>query len=185
MDKLFLGFALVLLDLNISFGRVSIEFLPDFIGFFLIAKSCMQLVTCIQRFSKVQTAAKILTVYTGIYFLLNLFGIGTQPGLLALLLNGISTICSLIMVYWLVRGMQKLEQQYTWELATTALQTMLPILACLHSLSLLLSWIPVLSLLASIAAAIVSLCFLTFFHKSHQLLTEKLRQPPHADADHV
>lgn len=186
MDKLFLGLALVLLDLNISFGSIHIDFLPDFLGFFLIAKSCVSLVTCNQHFIKVQTAAKLLTVYSGILFLLNLFGIGTQLGVFSLLLNGIRVICSLITIHWLINGIRQIEQQRTWDLATTALQTMLPILACLHSLSLLLSWIPVIGLLAALAATVVSICFLTAFYKTRQLYAENLqKQHPTIDADAI
>lgn len=172
MDKLFLGLALVLLDLNISFGAVSIDFIPDFLGHLLIALGCSQFLSFDKHFPKVQLAAKLLTVYTGILFLLNLFGIGSQLGVFGLLLNAASVIGSLIAVYWLVCGFKQVEQARGWDLSASSMQTMWPIMACLHSLSVVLSWVPVINLLVGLAAIVVSVCFLAIFYKSRQQFTE-------------
>ncbi len=179
MDKLLLGLILILLDCRISFGSVSIDLMPDFLGHFFIAQGCFQFISYHRHFAKTQIAAKILTGYTGIHFLLDLLGISTRLGLLTLLLNGISMICSLIAVYWLICGIRQIEQQRTWDLASAPLQTMWAVMACLHSLSLVLSWIPILGTLASLASVIVSICFLAAFHKSRRLFAENLRKQNH------
>ena len=172
MDKLFLGLVLVLLDLNISFGTVSLDLIPDFLGHFWVAQACIQLLSFDKLFHKVQLVEKLLTVYSGIVFLLHLFGADAQLGIWRLLLDGVQIIGCLIAVYWLICGLKQIEQTHSWDLSAASLQMMWPIIACLHSIALVLSWIPVISLLVSLAAIVASVCFLAILYKSRQQFTE-------------
>lgn len=172
MDKLFWGLLLVLLDWRISLGSAVFDLVPDFLGYWLIYQGCIPLTEYSRYFVRAKNIAAVLSAYTGVIFLLDLFGISTQPALLSLVLNGICVAGSLVAIYWLISGIRQMELLRTWDLAAVSLKTMWKFLSVLQLLCFALSWIPLIGALASLAGAIVSICFLAAFYKSCRLFTK-------------
>ena len=172
MDKLFRGLLLVLLDCRISFGSAVFDLVPDFLGYWLVYQGCILLMEYSRYFVWAKNIAAVLSAYTGVLFVLDLFGISTPLALLSLVLNGICIAGSLVSIYWLVCGIRQMELQRAWELAAVSLKTMWKFLSALQLLCFVLSWIPLIGTLASLAGTIVSICFLAAFHKSRQLFAK-------------
>lgn len=176
MDKLFWGLLLVLLDWHVSIGSAALALLPDFLGYWLIYQGCIRFTEYSRHFFRAKIIAAVFTAYSGIVFVLDLFGIRTNLALLSLVLDGVCIVGSLVTSYWLICGIRQMELQRTWDLAAVSLQTMWKFLSVLQLLCFALSWIPLIGALASLAGTIVSICFLAAFHKSRRLFA-KNRHP--------
>lgn len=172
MDKLFWGLLLVLLDWPVSIGSAILSLLPDFLGYWLIYQGCTRFTEESRHFLRAKSLAAVLAGYTGILFVLDLFGVHTNFALLSLVLDGIRIAGSLFSGYWLIRGIRQMELLRAWDLAAVSLQTMWKFLSVMQLLCFALSWIPLIGMLASLAGTIVSICFLAAFYKSCRLFTK-------------
>ena len=139
--NLFLGFLFILLDVPITVGSAVIGLLPDFIGYLLIRKALEE------RDDVWRHGAFALLLVSVVLFAADLVAKGTMG---TLIFGGVALAADLVMLLMLRHVTVK----------DARLWMLLPVLACVHILAVLLSWVPVVGTVCRIADLLVSLCFL-------------------------
>lgn len=77
MTYFFLGFLLIILDLPLELSGHTINFLPDFVGYWLLYKGCQAHYAHSSRFEKAAIASIVGIAVGGIAFVLDLLGWGS------------------------------------------------------------------------------------------------------------
>ena len=110
MQKIFTGLLLVSFDFNLTLGSCVIGLIPDFLGYIFIRKGVQELREESLCFARLDPWTLGMAVYSGILYLLDLFGIGLRPGFFSYLMGAASLAASLYISYFIVRGVQDMEQ---------------------------------------------------------------------------
>lgn len=160
MSNIFWGFLLTFLDFNFTADTVIIGLLPDFIGYFLIAKGLSSLGNRSQFFTKAQPLANGMIVYSAILYVLDLFGISGSLGLLGAILGVISTIVGLCISYYIIQGILDLERFYSVDLNGQTLYSIWRPLAVFELLVYVGVIVPLLGVLLLIALFITTIMLL-------------------------
>ncbi len=168
MQHIFLGLILITLDFHLNLGRVSIGLLPDFLGYFFLIRGLQALGTESEHFAKSVPFAKVMMIYTGVIYLLDLIGVGLSSGVLSLILGLAAVVARLIILYWLVLGIQEIQQRHGRDLQADKLKNLWLALAVTNGLVYVCSWIPLVNVVAFLAGAIVTICFLVAFNRTKQ-----------------
>lgn len=80
MQKIFTGLLLVSFDFNLTLGSCVIGLIPDFLGYIFIRKGVQELREESLCFARLDPWTLGMAVYSGILYLLDLFGIGLRLG---------------------------------------------------------------------------------------------------------
>lgn len=110
MTYFFWGFLLVMIDLSLTFGSMTVNFLPTFLGYLLLYGGCRQHDAHSPQFHKAALPCIIGAAVTGIVFVLDLLGKGSTWAEL---------ICLLIYCwasYLIIAGIQDLEHSLETDL---------------------------------------------------------------------
>lgn len=144
--KLFLGLIFILLDFKIEIGSAMIGLLPDFIGFWLVMKALEKkddpwrhLAFGLALVSIVLYAADLFEKSTGAQVGLAVFAIVVQ-------------LWTLVMLYHIVGKSERLRMLF-------------PVLVCIQTLSSLLSWLPLVGTVCTVADTVMAVCFLAAAYK--------------------
>lgn len=160
MDNLFLGLLFVLLDFNINFDQCSIGLIPDWLGYWFLAKGLVELEGEWEGFRKGHPVALGMMVYSGILYVLDLFAVTAQLGFLSWVLGLISTIAFLYILRQIARGICYMEDTHLWDLQGQKLDSLWLALAVIHVTAALLAWFPVVGVVCALAALVISICYL-------------------------
>jgi hypothetical protein len=174
MSQIFTGFLFIFLDFSLNLGRSSIELIPDFIGYIMIANGIEAMAAESPLFMKARPLSVFMIFYTGIFWFLNLFGVLVTGGL-SVILGILSVVLPLYISNKIVLGVKDMEITYNTPLNGTSLQNAWNILTIFNILSLLSFLIPVLGVLCIIVAIIAAICFLAAFSRSKNLYYELKR----------
>ena len=151
MQQVFWGIVFLFLNVNLTFGSVTIGLFPDFVGYLLLLQGARTLAGRIARFSRLEPLCVGGAAYTGVLYLLNLFGI----------LAGARV----------VGGMEHAERAYGCSFAAAELRQAWQLSSIVGAVScLFVPWIvPVLSIPAMLANFVCAILFLYALHRSKQL----------------
>ena len=144
--KLFLGLIFILLDFKIQAGSAVIGLLPDFIGFFLVMKGLED------RNDPWRHLAFGLLLVSVVLYAADLFekGTGAQVGFAALAF--MAQIWTLVLLYHIVGRSDRLRMLF-------------PVLVCIQTRSSLLSWLPLVGTVCTVADTVMAVCFLAAAYK--------------------
>lgn len=173
MSNIFKGLLLITLDFYLDLGRIRIGLLPDFPGYILLIKGMEELAGESEKFAKAIPLAKVMVVYTAVLYMLDLFGISVQLNFWSWVLGIAGMIARLVVIYWLVLGVQDMEARHRWELQGGKLRSMWQAMAVLSVIGQLCSWIPYVAIATAIAGVIVNICFLVAFHGTKKRYEEQ------------
>lgn len=176
MRNIFIGFILIFLDFNLNLGNSQIGLIPDFIGYIVMIKGLLEMAQESQLFMKVVPFAKGMAIYTGILYLMDLFGVSSSLGALAYILAIASTIISLYISYYIVMGIKETEEKHNAFLNGDSLKSMWTILAVLDIAIYITLLLPALAILCIIISFIVAIFFLVAFSKSKNLYYDMKNQ---------
>lgn len=169
MNHLFLGMLFVFLDFNLNFGRCTLGLLPDFVGYILLVKGLEELVPVCGKFAKAKPWALVMAVYTGGLYVLDLFSVSLKLRILSWALGLVSTAASLVISYWIVGGIQEMENTHSWNLQGQKLKLMWTYMAVIQGICYVCSWIPVVGIIGAFGAFIMGICFLMAFYRTKVL----------------
>lgn len=169
MSSIFTGFMFIFLDFSINLGNTRIELIPDFIGYLIMLGGLREMAGESPAFTKVRPHAVFMVFYTGIVWLLEVFGITVSLGALSLLLGLVSIIVSLYISYTIILGVRDMEGHYNTHLNSDSLKAAWNLLAIFTVLTFLLLLIPALSILCIIVSLIAAIWFLVAFSRSKTL----------------
>ncbi|MGN1031351.1 MAG: hypothetical protein ACI4PQ_07080 [Butyricicoccaceae bacterium] len=109
MNLIFIGLIFVLLDFNIPFIEPTINCLPDWLGYLLLAAALRRMAEKSICFRKVRPFIRVAILYTGLLFVLNLFGLSERLGDLSLFPELVASLLALYITYLLGLGLNDLE----------------------------------------------------------------------------
>ena len=190
MRKIFIGMILVFLNFDITMGSSKIGLIPSFIGYAYMYSGVLELSDYSNKFVKIAPIIKVMAIYTGFIYLMDLLGFSayfTLPlgstfsdieipfafVLFGILLGWISMIASLYISYEIIQGIKDIESVKMKNLNSDQLLSTWKLLAVFTVLSYALLFIvPELALICIILAIIVSIYYLFVFNKSKNLYYE-------------
>lgn len=109
--RIFLGYLLVILDINLSMNGINIDFLPDFIGYIMIGKGLYDLSRIEGIFKKGVNASYILAAVE-ILKIFVVINVGTVPAFILMIIE--STLW-LFVIYSICRGIENEGIKYNKE----------------------------------------------------------------------
>lgn len=163
MTNIFVGLIFLFLDLNINFGRITIGLLPDFVGYYLLARG-LQTLPEDADFSKARTLSLVMAVYTLVLYILNLLGLSSQLGLLSWILESVRLVVYFSILYLLNRGIGQLQVNTGKDLGAAQLRPLWLALVVLESAALILGWIPVVGAFALLGNLAVHIALLVLYY---------------------
>lgn len=168
MKQIVWGIALILLDLELPIGP-AVELLPDFLGYYLLWKGCMELASQWKIFGGLRRFAGVAGILTLALFGAELFGFGKGSVQRELLFWGLGlaeTIMGLAAARWVARGVTAMDPAQGQKLLL-----IWGFLAAMQGICWLLVLIPVVGTVGSAASFVMGLCYLV------PLLTWKKQGP--------
>lgn len=169
MNNLLVGMLLVFLDYNLTAGKHTIGLIPDFIGYIIMVRGLSEMGEQSGRFAKARPIALGLAVYTGILYIMDMFGISIQQRFLFWALGGLSVAASLLVSSQIIAGVRDMEVTQNWDLQGLHLKTLWTYTAVLTGICWVCGWIPVVGTVGAIASIIIHICFLVAFYKTKKL----------------
>lgn len=139
--KLFLGLIFILLDFEITVGTAVIGLVPDFIGYLLLMKALSE------RDDPWRHLAFGLMLTGAVLFIADLVDKTTLAQVWFQGAAFLAEIGMLALLFHIVRGKKRLRELF-------------PVVACIRVLCCLISWIPLVGTVCSVANAVVAVCFL-------------------------
>ena len=156
---LFWGIALVLLDADVTFGTAAVDILPDFIGFDLMRRGMESMAGTEAEFDRGRHWAFGMELIAVILYGARILRPDTHGRVAVWILRLILRCAFLVLLYFIVRVTCRMGQ----EKQTERVKGLYPVIAVLHPVCALVSWIPVIGGISRIASAVLSLCFLAAF----------------------
>lgn len=180
MQKIFIGMLLILLDLNLNIGGSRIDLLPDFIGYFSMARGMFEMIQESQYFEKGRIWAVVLGIYTCLLFAADLFGISESLGVLAAPSVIITTVLFLYTSYWICEAVLEIETNRNEYLGGDELMKKWKLLAVIDIITgilVLLQLLPFMAIILIIADFIIIIIFLVCFKN---VKNDYYTLPPHS-----
>ena len=172
MKKLFWGFFFIYIDFHLDINAIRIDLIPTFVGYLLLLGGISELMEESPHFEKVRTPSIVMAVYTGILYVLDLFGLGlSMPYLISILLSIISCVLSYYISYHVVEGVIEIETRSSYPLDAARLKTAWIVLVVTHAISCAAAYadLGVIALLGMIVFFVCMICFLCFFGHTKNL----------------
>ena len=173
MNWIFWGMACMLLDIEVTLGGRTIGLMPDWLGWWWLAKGCLELETEWEGFQR----SRIPRMLAGLTLLLYGFAFMklTVPQRFWLSVPALgATVAELVAARYLIRGIRKMETDRGVNLHGDKLQNLWLYLAILQVLKQLLGWVPLVGVGCAVAASAMGLCWLAVLWKTRgQYLCEK------------
>ena len=172
MKKLFWGFFFIYIDVHLDIDMVRIGLTPAFVGYLLLLGGISELMEESALFEKVRMPSIIMAVYTGILYVLDLFGIGlAMPYLISILIFAVFCVLSYYISYHIVEGVMEIETPNSYPLDAARLKTAWVVLAVTHAISGAAAYanLGVIALLGMLVFFICLICFLCFFGHTKNL----------------
>lgn len=163
MRTIFFGLALVLLDADVTFGTATLDLLPDFIGFDLMRRGMEQLAGEETEFNRGRHWAFGMELAAVILYGARILRPDTHGRVTVWILNLILRCAFLILLYFIVRGTEKLCRRKGRESQAERMKGFYLMIAVLHPVCALISWIPLTGSVSKIASAVLSACFLAAY----------------------
>ena len=175
MRNILIGFLLIFLDFSLNLGNSKIGFMPDFLGYIIIIKGLEEMVGESTLFAKAKPFAAGMAVYTGILYLLDLFGISVALGVLSYLLAFMSTAISLYISYNIVMGVIDMEGEHNTPLNGENLKSLWTAFAICNVVTFVSFLFPAITIICIIMSFLLAICFLVAFNNSKRMYYDSVR----------
>lgn len=180
MKKLLIGLFFITLSISVNFNRISIELIPDFIGYFILIGGLREFSEENEYFEKARKLCFPLAAVTLIFYVLNIFGFSYSDGesinIPAFAAEVLCAAGELYVTYQICLGTESLEYRYKCGLNSDKLKLAWTIMTIAIAGAYLTVAVPVISaccVMISFAFAIVFLFqfntarlrYIDIFHK--------------------
>lgn len=169
MKNIFIGFILVMLDLNFTFGNSHIDILPDFVGYIVMIKGLVEMAEESHFFMETKPYVTGMALYSGFLFFIDITGIYMSLGALTTILALLSNFISLYISYKIVMGVIDMEGKHNSNMNGQKLKSRWTAYAVLNLLAYISLLIPTISVIFLITGVIAFICFLYAFNESKKL----------------
>lgn len=169
MKELFIGMMLVFLDVKIGIGQFTADVLPDFVGWYLMLPGLAKLGSQSAHFRKVRPLAVAMVVGSAVLYVMELTAGTLSSKVLNFSVGFVALIISLLIGYRIVSGIRDLERRQNQNLEGEKLQNLWLYTAVIHGITYVCGWIPMVGTMGSVAALVMSVCFLAAFYRTKGL----------------
>lgn len=169
MKNIFIGFLFILLNFNLNLNQSSIDLLPDFVGYIILANGLLELESESSYFLKARPYSIGMAVYTGMVFFLNLVGISHNLSGLGFILGIISLIVLFYISYCVVQGVKEMESSHGTFLNGDKLDSLWRWWVVFSAITYVLLLIPFIAIVCTIISVVVAICFLVSINTSKNL----------------
>ena len=180
MHKLFWGFFFLFLNFSLNFNGAVLQLLPDWVGFILLYLGCGELERESELFQKPRPFCVGLGIYSGVLWLMSLFGIGTDLGILSWLLGLVSVCLNLYVTMLIVDAVANVEMRRNYDLCAAYLKKIWKVWAVCTVAANVLIIVPVAAVLCILVAAVTGIMFLVAVHgtrKAWQNMLDEQSKP--------
>lgn len=172
MNSIFKGMIFVFLSFTFTFNNSKIDLLPDFIGYFMIIKGLDELYNQSENFIKIKPFVLGLGVYSLITFIINLAGITTELGYLAVIAGILYTIFLIYITYKIILGIMDIEKKINKSLNTEKLMSNWKLMITFNILTFITIFIPVFAIVCLIVYVVFVIAYLIAFNTTKNLYYE-------------
>ncbi len=171
MKKLFFGFFLVMINLNIYLnnGVMTIDLLPDFIGYILITKGLGELEGEVPLFANLKRLTLGASLLLTVKYALDVYGITTQLGMAGLLLDFVLSVIHVIVCWGVVEGFEVLSPLHSIDLKCVGLKQAVYALSvmyvCTYATMVIM---PAISVLCVLGGFLVSIWFMVLLYQAQK-----------------
>ncbi len=169
MQSVFAGLLLILLDFTINADAVSIDLIPDFIGYAILFVGCGRLSDRADAFRKLRPVAAVMIAVSLSTWLMGMFGAAPQNSTAAVLLGIVNTAASIYASYASVDGVRELEARDRVALGGEKLYNAWLLMPLFQAAAFFTLFIPGLAFIAMIACIVFSIVFLVRLHRAAQI----------------
>lgn len=171
MINLFIGYIFIFFHIKIN----GIDLLADFIGYILIYRGLCALSDEAEAFRKAKPWTLAMVIVEIIRFADNFIGIlPSSTGLI--ILNLITMIVSIYIMYLISTGIYQTEQRNGLELNSRKILTVWKFQAVFTIASVALAWILLLASLSAMAGMITNIVFLVYLYKAAKIFENSKMQ---------
>lgn len=169
MNDLFVGSIFVFLNINVHLGNVQLGLLPDFVGYFLIARGLATAAEDSRYFMKAKPWAQGMAFCSLCLYILDLLAGSAQMQMLAWVLSLAALAVKFLIGYWIIAGFLQIEQARGWDLQAEKLRSMWVFSAVLNGICTICGWIPFVGAVGVLASCIIGICYLAALYKTKNL----------------
>lgn len=159
MGYVFWGMVFVLLEIPLKLGGRTVGLLPDWLGYWWLAKGFGSMEAQWGGFRKGQTPALVLAVFTGIRYVMDLLVLSARQKFWAWLLGLAAAVAAVLMARLVSKGIRHLEEKDR-DLQGRKLENLWLYLVVVQLLGALLSWLPLVGTVCAVASIVMALCWL-------------------------
>ena len=171
MINLFIGYIFIFFHIKIN----GIDLLADFIGYILIYRGLCALSDEAEAFRKAKPWTLAMVIVEIVRFADNFIGIlPSSTGLI--ILNLITIIISLYIMYLISTGIYQTEQRNGLELNSGKILTVWKFQAVFTIAGVALAWIVLLASLSAVAGMITNIVFLVYLYKAAKIFENSKTQ---------
>lgn len=169
MRNICIGYILIFLDLKI--GNYNIDLLPNFIGYIYMINGLRELESESSNFQKAQPFVIGMSIYTGIRYTMDLFGISTNLGWFSEILAIVSMAITYYILYTIIVGVQDIERTRSVDFNSAKLKSTWIPMVFLRVVTYILLRIslPTIAVICMFAWFILSITFLVILNKAKNL----------------
>lgn len=160
MGYVFWGMACVLLDIPLELGDRTVGLLPDWLGYWWLAKGFGLLEDRYSGFRRGQVPALVLAVFSAGLYIMDLLALSTRGEALLWGLGLAAAAASVVMARLVSFGVCCLEEGTDKDQKGGKLRNLWVYLAVMRILAWLFGWLPLVGAVCSVASAVMSLCWL-------------------------
>ena len=159
MNWIFWGMAFVLLDMDVTLGGRTIGLLPDWLGWWWLAKGCLAMEDAWTGFRRRRIPLGMAGA-TALCYGARLLKLTVQQRFFVYILEFGATAMALAAAAYLIRGIRKMEQCTGKKLQSEKLKSMWIYMTVICVLKGVLGWIPLVGPGCAVAAFTLGLCWL-------------------------
>lgn len=165
MKNFFLGFLFIFVNLNVPFGEITINFLPEFLGYMFILRGIKEFKDYSPEFTKVEPFAKAMFIFSFLPFVFNVTGYNTGMAI-ALVISAVLITGHLYVSYGVVKGIMEIEINTQNDLLGDKLYSKWKYNAYVQVASLILLLVPLLNLFVLFASIITAVLLVIAMYKT-------------------
>jgi len=177
MNLIIWGLVCVFLDVNLPIGPVTIDIIPDFIGFILIAAGMQAYISQSENYRKMRPFVWGAAAVSAAVYIANMFGVISLNTLPSVIITIILMVLYLITTYYIYRGVRELEQKQGCVLGADNLRIIWIVMAAAEALTLICYYLPVLILLQMIVSFAANVAFLVQIIRIKKILEPQTAVP--------
>ncbi len=166
MNKLFFGFLLIFVNLNLTFNGHTLNVLPDWAGYCLMYSGLNDLLDEGEHFPLAKPWCLAMVIYTAAVWAVELIFGSVKLAIIGPILSLVATLVSLYVSYLILMGIADIERNRGVDLEQAKLMQIWKLFAVCVLIASVLLFMPVLAVVAIIVAFVATIIFLVRFNRT-------------------